>query len=145
MAQSGQNTIVAVQDKVIPASFSCTASTAAGAIYNATLYPFGYNNPTTTTSFQVPAGSHYQLADLYVSTAPSIDGQLVFQLNGFPQGENFVLSTLVAGNSARVKPTQPLVLKAGDVITVQLCTTTSNSTTNAVTDVVYLHFLQVPA
>jgi hypothetical protein len=144
--QSGQNTIVAVQDKVIPAqiSFSTSTTTASGSLVNLTMYPYGFNNPTTTTSFQVPAGSHYQLADVYVSSTPAVDGQLVFQLNGIPQGENFILSTLVASNSARVKPTQPLVLKAGDVITAQLSTTASAGTSSIV-DTVYLHFLQVPA
>jgi hypothetical protein len=112
---------------------------------NGTLYPFGFNNPTTATTFQVPAGSRYQLVDIYVSGTPSVDGQLVVQLNGITQGENLILSTVNAQVSGRVKITQGLVLDPTVTLSVQLQTNAANSATTAVTDTCYFHFIQVPA
>ena len=108
------------------------------------MYPFGFQNPATSTNFQVPSGSNYQLSDIYISASPTVDGQVIFSLNGVTQGENLILSTLVSSNSSRVRMTQPLVLKPSDVFTVQVITTAANSTT-AVTETFFLHFLQVPS
>lgn len=141
---SGQTAVVAMQDKIFPAQFTVAGSAATGAIYTATLYPFGFQNPATSTSFQVPAGSTYQLVDLYVTAAPSVDAQIIFQLNGVAQGQNFILSTVVAGNSGRAKMTQPLVIRPSDVFTVQVVTTAANTLTTSVTETCYLQFLQVP-
>jgi len=142
MANSGQTAVVALQDKIIPAQFTYAQSAAVNTIYTTTLYPYGFNNPTTTQSFQVPAGSTYQLVDMYVTATPAVDAQVVFQLNGVAQGENLILSTMVASNSARAKMSQPLVLKPSDVFTVQVCTT--NTATVTLTENLFLHFLQVP-
>ncbi|MGC8580448.1 MAG: hypothetical protein ACP5MB_10395, partial [bacterium] len=96
------------------------------------------------TQFQVPAGSKYQLVDMYVSGAPAVDGQVIFYLNGIPQGENLILSTLNTANSGRAHITQPLVLGPSDVIQVSMVTLAANGST-AATDTLFLHFLQVPA
>ncbi len=145
MVNSAQTAIVALQDKIVPATFSIAGSAASGTIVTATLYPFGLQNPATSTNFQVPAGSNYQLSDMYVPSTPAVDGQLIFQLNGVTQGENLVLSTMVSSNSARARLSQPLVLKPSDVLTVQIVTAAANSSTAAATDTLYLHFLQIPA
>jgi hypothetical protein len=138
-----QAAITALQDKVFPTQFTFAASAAVGTIVNGTMYPYGLQNPANTTQFQVPQGSKYQLVDLYLSSSPGIDGQIIFNLNGVPQGENLILSTLVASNSARAKITQPLTLEPGDIITVQVVSSASSTAT--LTDTLYMHFVQVPA
>jgi hypothetical protein len=145
MVSKNQVAVVNVQDKVMPAQFSITSSSASASIFTATLYPFGFNNPSVTSGFQVPAGSNYQLVDMYVTATPVTDGQTIFLVNGIPQGENLVLSTLNANNSARAKITQPLILKPADVFNVQIVTLAAASTTGTYTDTLFLHFLQVPA
>jgi hypothetical protein len=147
MAQmtTAQTSVTGSQDRVVPITFSIPASQASGYLTNGTLYPFGFNNPTTATTFQVPAGSRYQLVDIYVSGTPSVDGQLVVQLNGITQGENLILSTVNAQVSGRVKITQGLVLDPTVTLSVQLQTNAANSATTAVTDTCYFHFIQVPA
>jgi hypothetical protein len=144
MTSPAQVMITGVQDKVIPVTFSISGSTAAYTVVNGTMYPFGFNNPTTATTFQVPAGSKYQLVDVYVSGSPTVDGQLVLQINGITQGENLILSTLNSTNNARVKITQGMVLEPTVTLTVQVCTLASSPTSTS-TDTVYLHFIQVPA
>lgn len=145
MASQAQTGVIAVQDKVFPVTFSVTASAATNTTFTGTIYPFGLNNPNSGTSFQVPASSNYQLVDLYNSSTPTPDYQLIFNLNGIQQGENLIGSTLTATNSARARISQPLVLKASDVLTVQIITTAANALTTAVSLTLYLHFLQVPA
>ncbi len=144
-ANTGQVVIAAIQDKIIPVEFSIAGSAPAGTIVTGTMYAYGLNNSATGTQFQVPAGSKYQLADMYVSGAPAVDGQVIFNLNGIPQGENLILSTLNTANSGRAHITQPLVLGPSDVIQVSIVTLAANSSTTAVTDTLFLHFLQVPA
>lgn len=140
-----QAAVTALQDKVFPTAFTFAQSAASGTIVNGTMYPYGLQNPATATQFQVPQGSKYQLVDVYMSTSPAPDGQLIFNLNGVPQGENLILSTLNASNSARAKITQPLTLEAGDIITVQVVSSAAASTTATTTETVYLHFVQVPS
>jgi hypothetical protein len=142
---SGQVVVAAVQDKVIPVQFTIGASQASSYIATGTLYAYGLNNTSSGTSFQTPSGSKYQLVDMYVSGSPSVDGQVLFNLNGLPQGENLILSTLNTSNSGRTHITQPLVLNPGDVIQVSMVTSEANSATTSVTETLYLHFLQVPA
>jgi hypothetical protein len=142
---SGQVVVAAVQDKVVPVTFTIGASQATNYVATGTLYPYGLNNTSSGTQFQTPAGSKYQLVDMYVSGAPSVDGQLIFNLNGLPQGENLILSTLNTSNSGRTHITQPLVLSPSDVIQVSMVTSEANSATTSVTETLYLHFLQVPA
>jgi hypothetical protein len=145
MYPTGQTAVVATQDKVFPAQFTVAGSAATNSTYTCTLYPFGFQNPATSTNFQVPSGSNYQLSDIYTSVSPSIDGQIIFSLNGVTQGENLILSTLLSSSSSRVRMTQPLLLHPSDVFTVQVITTAANTLTTAVTETFYLHFLQVPA
>jgi hypothetical protein len=145
MASKNQVAVVNVQDKVMPALFTITSSSATQSVFTATLYPFGYNNTSVTTGFQVPAGSNYQLVDMYITTTPVTDAQTIFYVNGIPQGENLILSTLNANNSARAKITQPLILKPADVFNIQIVTLAAASTTGTYTDILFLHFLQVPA
>jgi hypothetical protein len=142
---TGQTAIVATQDKVFPSTFTVAGSAAANTTYTCTMYPFGLQNPSTSTNFQVPSGSNYQLSDIYISSTPSIDCQIIFSLNGVTQGENLILSTLVASNSSRVRMTQPLLLHPSDVFTVQVITAAANTLTTTVAETFYLHFLQVPA
>ncbi len=138
-----QTAVTALQDKVFPTQLTFAASTAVGTIVNGTMYPYGLQNPANTTQFQVPQGSKYQLVDMYLSSAPAIDGQIIFNLNGVPQGENLILSTMVTANSARAKITQPLSLEPGDIITIQVVSSTSSTAT--LTDTLYMHFVQIPA
>jgi hypothetical protein len=145
MATSGQVVVVAVQDKVFPVQFTFAGTASAGTIATGTIYPYGFNNPSTSTSYQIPAGSKYQLVDMYVSASPAVDAQLIFNLNGIPQGENLILSTMISSNSGRAKLTQPLVLNASDVFNVQVVTLAVSTYTVASTDTLFLHFLQVPA
>ena len=84
---TAQVAVTGVQDKVIPVLFSITASAGAGSVVNGTMYPFGLQNPTTVTTFQVPAGSKYQLVDAYVSGSPSIDAHSV-PAGLFPRRKN---------------------------------------------------------
>lgn len=142
---SGQTAVVSLQDKIFPVQFTFAGSAASGTVVTGTVYPFGLNNPSTSTSFQIPQGSKYQLVDMYVASTPQVDGQIIFNLNGVPQGENFILSTIVASNSARARIMQPLVLNPGDVFTVQLVSNAANSLTTSNTDTLYLGFVQVPA
>ncbi len=141
----GQVVIAAVQDKIVPVKFALAASAAEGTIAQGTMYAYGLNNNATGTQFQVPAGSNYQLVDMYVSGTPAVDAQLIFNLNGLPQGENMILSTMnTTASGERAKITQPLVLSAGDVIAVSVVTIDVGATA-ASTDTLFLHFLQVPA
>lgn len=142
---TAQVAVTGMQDKIVPSVFSIAGSAASGALVNGTMYPFGLQNPTSVTTFQVPAGSKYQLVDMYTSGTPSIDGQLVIQLNGITQGENLILSTMNAQANSRAKITQGLVLDPTVTLTVQLVTTAANASTVAVAESLYLHFVQVPA
>lgn len=139
-----QVAITALQDRIMPTTFAIAASAAINTTVAGTIYPYGQDVSTTATSFQVPAGSSYQLVDAFISGNAAIDAQLIFYLNGVKQGENFILSTMNAQNNARVRLTQPLILKAGDVFQVSINTSAANGTL-AQTDTLYLHFLQVPA
>jgi hypothetical protein len=141
---TAQVSITGMQDKIVPCNFAIATSAAAGSLLNGTMYPFGLQNPTSVTTFQVPAGSKYQLVDMYTSGTPSVDGQLVVQLNGITQGENLILSTMNAQANSRAKITQGLVLDPTVTLTVQLVTIAANGTA-AATDSLYLHFVQVPA
>jgi hypothetical protein len=140
----GQVVVAATQDKIIPVQFSIAASAPAGTIVPGTIYAYGLNNNPTGSSFLVPAGSKYQLVDMYVSGSPAVDAQTIFSLNGLPQGENLVLSTINAQVSGRAKITQPLVLGASDVLSISIVTVAANGST-AATETLFLHFLQVPA
>lgn len=138
-----QTQVVATQDKVFYTTFAFTASAPVGTIVSGTMYPYGYDDSTTSTAYQVPSGSVLNLVDVFITSAQTPDGQLIFKINGVKQGENFVISGLNATNSGRTKLSQPLVLRPGDVFVVQEVNTVANSTT-AATVAVNLHFLQVP-
>jgi hypothetical protein len=131
-----------LQDRVMPVTVSFSASTAAYTSVTGTLYPYGFNN-ASTSSFQIPSGNQYQLVDIYASSSPTPDYQVIFNLNGVVQGENFIGSTLVSSNSARAKVTQPLILNPSDVFQVSVANlATSPSGTTVIT--FYLQFLLVP-
>lgn len=142
--KSGQTAVVAVQDKSFITQFTVPASQAAGYVAPCTFYPFGYNK-SSTTSFTVPSGSDYQLVNVGTSATPSVDGQIILNLNGIDQGENFVLSQVVTANSAKMNVTQPIILTQGDVFEVNVITLAANSSTNAITETFVMQFLQVPA
>ncbi|MGC8579671.1 MAG: hypothetical protein ACP5MB_06395 [bacterium] len=140
---TGQTAVVAVQDKSIIAQFTVPAGQAAGYIAPVTLYPYGFNK-SAYSSFTVPAGSSYQLINMGISSAPTVDAQVILNLNGIDQGENFVLSQMVTSNSAKFNVTQPIVLGPSDVLQVSIVTLAPNNSTTAVTETFVLQFLQVP-
>lgn len=131
-------------DKFFLVSFSVTASMAANTTLTGTMYPYGIDDGTTFTAFQIPSGIRYSLVDLYVNSTPSTDGQLSFYLNGNKQGENFFLSSIVVGNTSRSKPSQPIVLEMGATFTVKF-TSLVEAPTTAYTQNLILHFLATPA
>ena len=144
MSNAAQVAVTGVQDKIIPVLFSFSGSATAGTVVNGTMYPFGLQNPTSVTTFQIPAGSKYQLVDMYTSGSPGVDGQLIISLNGVVQGENMILSTMDSQNNARAKITQGLVLDPTVTLTVQLVSTEDNGTATTV-DTLFMHYVQVPA
>jgi hypothetical protein len=138
-----QTAITAPQDKPFIVQFTFAGSAASGTTVTGTMYPYGYQNPSQTT-FQVPAGSGYQLFDTYVNGTPQVDGQLIFTVNGVVQGENLTISSLNSQVSGRVKPSQQLLLRPMDTFSVQLISLAANTLTTSNTDTVVLHFIQVP-
>jgi hypothetical protein len=142
--KAGQTAVVAIQDKSFIVTFSVPASQAAGYVAPCTLYPYGYNK-SSYSSFTVPAGSNYQLVNMGISSTPTVDGQVLINLNGIDQGENFVLSQMVTSNSAKFNVTQPIVFTQGDVLEVSVVTLAENTATASVTETFTMQFLQVPA
>ena len=140
-AQVGQ---IGTGDKFFLVEFSVSASMAANTTVTGTMYPYGIDDGTTFTAFQVPSGIRYSLVDLYVNSTPSTDGQLAFYLNGNKQGENFFLSSIVVGNTSRSKPSQPIILEEGATFTVKL-TSLVEAPSTAYTQNLILHFLATPA
>ena len=140
-AQVGQ---IGTGDKMFLVEFPIAASLAANTTLTGTIYPYGIDDGTTFTAFQVPSGIRYSMVDLYVNAAPQTDGQLAFYLNGNKQGENFFLSSIVVGNTSRSKPSQPIILEEGATFTVKLTTLTTAPAT-AYTQNLILHFLATPA
>ena len=138
-----QTAITASQDKTFVTTFTFSGGAAPGTTISGVMYPYGYQNPSQST-FQVPAGSGYQLYDVYVTGTPQVDGQLIFTVNGVVQGENLIISTTNVSNQGRVKPSAQILLRAMDTFSVQLISTLTNTLTTSNTDTVYLHFLQVP-
>lgn len=138
-----QTAITGPQDKPFVTTFVFGGSAAAGTTVTGTMYPYGYQNPSQTT-FQVPAGSGYQLYDVYMSGTPQVDGQIIFTVNGVVQGENLVLSTLNVNNQGRVKPSQQLLLRPMDTFSVQVISLAANTLTTSNTDTVTFHFIQIP-
>jgi len=118
-------------DLNILSQFSITGSASAGTQFTGTLYPNGFQNAAQAT-YLVPAGRALHIGDVSISATPSVDAQLIFKINGVTQGENFLLSQIVSGNSARVKPTQSLVLNPGDVLEVDIITIEANGSTATV-------------
>ena len=131
-------------DKIFLVAFSVPASAASGTTLTGSLYPYGIDDGTNFTAFQVPSGIKYSMVDLYVNSAPQTDGQLSFYLNGNKQGENFFLSSIVVGNTSRSKPSQPIILAEGATFTVKL-TLNAAAPSTAYTQNVILHFLATPA
>jgi len=131
-------------DKIFQVSFSVTASAAALTTFTGNIYPYGIDDGTNFTAFQVPSGIKYSMVDLYVNTAPTTDGQLSFYLNGNKQGENFFLSSIVVGNTSRSKPSQPIILAEGATFTVKL-TLNAAAPSTAYSQSLILHFLATPA
>lgn len=140
-AQVGQ---IGTGDKLFLINFSITASAAANTTFTGTIYPYGLSDGTTFTAFQIPSGIRYSLVDLGVSSSPSTDGQLEFYLNGNKQGENFFLSTIVYGNTAKSKPSQPIILSEGATFTVKLTLLVAAGST-AYTQNLICHFIATPA
>jgi len=131
-------------DKIFLVDFSVPASAASGTTLTGSIYPYGIDDGTNFTAFQVPSGIKYSLVDLYVNATPTTDGQLSFYLNGNKQGENFFLSSIVVGNTSRSKPSQPIILAEGATFTVKLTLSVAGPT-SAYTQNVILHFLATPA
>ncbi len=131
-------------DRIFLVQFSVPASAAAGTTLTGTIFPYGYDDGSNFTAFQVPAGIRYSMVDLYVNAAPQTDGQLAFYLNGVKQGENFVLSSIVVGNTSRSKPSQPIILTEGATFTVKL-TLLAAAPSTAYTQNLLLHFIATPA
>ena len=129
--------ILGTGDRVFLVSFTVTASAAASAIFTGTIYPYGIDDGTTFTAFQIPTGVIYHLVDITVSSSPTTEGQLTFYVNGNKQGENFFLADLVSTNSARVKPQLPITLAAGATFTVKLTLLVAGPTNQ------YLQYLKV--
>jgi hypothetical protein len=140
-AQVGQ---IGVGDKMFLVSFAVTASMASNTTLTGTIYPYGIDDGTTFTAFQIPSGIKYSMVDLYVNSSPTTDGQLAFYLNGNKQGENFFLSSIVVGNTSRSKPSQPIVLEQGATFTVKFTSLVAGPTA-AYTQNLILHFLATPA
>jgi len=131
-------------DKIFLVTFNVPASASAGTTLTGNIYPYGIDDGTNFTAFQVPSGIKYSLVDMYVNSTPTTDGQLSFYLNGNKQGENFFLSSIVVGNTSRSKPSQPIILAEGATFTVKL-TLNATAPTTAYTQNVILHFLATPA
>jgi hypothetical protein len=138
-----QVAVTAPQDKPIITQFTWAGSATSGTTVSGTMYPYGFQNPSQTT-FQIPAGSGYQLYDIYISGTLQIDGQLIFTVNGVPQGQNFLVSSTNVSNNGRPRPSQQLLLKPMDTISVQMISIAANTLTTSNTDTVVLHFIQVP-
>lgn len=131
-------------DWVCLAQFTIAGSAASSSQYTGTLYPNGFQN-ASQTPYIVPAGRTLHIGDMTVSATPSVDAQLIFTVNGVTQGEQFFLSDIVSSNSARVRPTQAIVLGPTDSLSVGLITVAANGSTSAVTQNVKIVGVLLPA
>ena len=131
-------------DWVCLAQFSVTGSAASGTQFTGTLYPNGFQN-ASQTPYIVPAGRVLHIGDMAVSGTVTTDAQIIFVVDGVTQGENFFLSDIVSSNSARMKPTQALVLGPADSLAVSIILVAANPNTTAYTQNLKIAGVLLPA